>query len=213
MFLSTFSAIFLSRSELKSSSFRCGSDSTLPLTPWQFTWALSHSQISLKFSPGDTNDSVSKPLSHPLGTSAFSELKGAMQLWVSSHWKKCAFILWQCFTNSSCEWLLRHFTVVSFSPYAKPLHSGFGSQILLGTVWKHPPFPVTAPKGCESEIQGNKQPKATAVASPTPHKIFHNHLKTLHWRQLISISSKKLHLLNAGWAFIPPKGWELPKLY
>lgn len=94
MFLSTFSAIFLSRSELKSSSFRCGSDSTLPLTPWQFTWALSHSQISLKFSPVDTNDSVSKPLSHPLGTNAFSELKGAMQLWVSSHWKKCAFILW-----------------------------------------------------------------------------------------------------------------------
>lgn len=40
----------------------------------------------------------------------------------------------QSFTNSSCEWLLRHFTVVSFSPYAKPLHSGFGSQILLGTV-------------------------------------------------------------------------------
>lgn len=65
MFLSTFSAIFLSRSELKNSSFRCGSDSTVPLTPWQFTWALSHSQISLKFSPVDTNDSVSKPLSCP----------------------------------------------------------------------------------------------------------------------------------------------------
>lgn len=153
---------------------------------------------------------------HALGTNAFSETRGAMQLLHELTMKKVRtypLTLIQCFTSSSHEWSLRHFTVVSSSPYAKPLHSGFGSQILFGTVWKHPPFPVPTPKGCESEIRGNKQPKVTVAASPTGHEIFHNHLKTLRWRQLISISSKKLHLLNAEWTLIPPKGWELPKLY
>lgn len=144
MFLSTFSAIFLSRSELKSSSFRCGSDSTLPLTPWQFTWALSHSQISLKFSPVDTNDSVSKPLSHSLGTNAFSELKGAMQLWVSSHWKKCAFILWQCFTNSSCEWLLLHSCFIF--PICKTSSFWFWFSDSLGHGLKTPSLPSYCPQ-------------------------------------------------------------------